>query len=56
MSTIAAGETLLAELDARQDQLLLELDALNARIEQAIADCLAWREATCAPAPLPKAA
>ncbi|MDX1944690.1 MAG: hypothetical protein SFU86_04720 [Pirellulaceae bacterium] len=37
-------QTLLAELDARQDELLAELDRLNARIEAVLRDCLAWRE------------
>jgi hypothetical protein len=43
MSNLPPGQTLLDELDARQDELLGELERLNARIEQVIADCLAWR-------------
>jgi hypothetical protein len=38
----AAG-SLLEELDARQDEVLGELDRLNARIEQVLAETLAWR-------------
>ena len=36
-------QTLLEELDARQNELLDELDRLNLRIEQVLHDCLAWR-------------
>lgn len=34
---------LLEELDARQNELLDELDRLNRRVEQVLAECLAWR-------------
>ena len=37
------GQSLLAELDARQDELLDELDALNGRIEAVIKAWNAWR-------------
>lgn len=47
--------TLLAELDARQDELLDELDRLNQRIEQALTECLAWR-GDAQPAAIPAAA
>jgi hypothetical protein len=46
------GQSLLDELDARQNALLDELDRLNARIEQAIAACASWRPAVDAPANL----
>ena len=36
--------TLIEELDARQDELLAELDALNTRIEQTLKGTLAWRQ------------
>jgi hypothetical protein len=39
----APGQSLLEELDARQDELLIELDRLNARLERVIAECSAWR-------------
>ena len=48
-------QSLLEELDARQDELLAELDKLNRRIEQAIQEITIWR----GPAieqPLPKVA
>jgi hypothetical protein len=39
----AAGLSLLEELDARQDELLDELERLNRRIEQVIAE---WTAST----------
>jgi len=35
--------SLLEELDARQDEVLDELDKLNGRIEKVIAEWSAWR-------------
>jgi hypothetical protein len=43
MSNEATGISLLAELDARQDELLDGLDALNGRIEAVIKEWSAWR-------------
>ena len=43
MSQDAPRLSLLEELDARQNELLEELDRLNGRIEQVLKDCLAWR-------------
>jgi hypothetical protein len=37
------GVSLLDELDTRQNELLDELDRLNSRIEQVIAESAAWR-------------
>jgi len=39
----AGAVSLLQELDARQDQLLDELEKLNGRIEKVIAEWGAWR-------------
>ena len=36
-------QNLLEELDARQNELLDELDNLNRRVEQVLSECLAWR-------------
>ena len=36
-------QNLLEELDARQNELLNELENLNRRVEQALSECLAWR-------------
>ena len=47
--------TLLEELDARQDELLAELDRLNLRLEQVIGQCLSERDPP-AKEPLAKAA
>ena len=47
--------TLLEELDARQDELLAELDRLNLRLEQVIGQCLSERDLP-AKGPLAKAA
>jgi hypothetical protein len=56
MTTDAPGQSLLEELDARQNELLDELDRLNARIEQAIAQCSTWRSAIEEPAKVRAAA
>jgi len=40
MSNDAPRLSLLDELDARQNELLEELDRLNQRIEQVLRDCL----------------
>ena len=37
--------SLLDELDARQNELLDELDRLNVRIERVLKDCMNWRGA-----------
>ena len=47
--------TLLEELDARQDELLAELDRLNLRLEQVIRECLSDRDPAVSE-PLAKAA
>ena len=43
MSADAPRHSLLEELDARQDELLDELDRLNNQIEQVLTACLTWR-------------
>ena len=44
MSTSPADQrTLIEELDARQDEVLAQLDELNQRIEKLVAECLADR-------------
>jgi hypothetical protein len=43
MPAASSAQTLLDELDARQDDLLRELDRLNERIERVITECWAWR-------------
>ena len=53
MTSDAPGKSLLEELDARQDDLLIELDQLNARIEHVLREVLIWRsaqESACEPA------
>jgi hypothetical protein len=42
MTNDAPRQSLLEELDTRQDELLDELDRLNEKIERALADCLRW--------------
>ena len=37
-----ATPSLLDEIDARQTELLDELERLNAQIERVLTDCLAW--------------
>lgn len=37
---VAEKRTLLEELDARQDEVLEQLDQLNARIEAVLSECL----------------
>jgi hypothetical protein len=56
MTNDAPGQSLLDELDARQNELLDELDRLNIRIEQVIAQCNSWRGTSDTPAKLPAAA
>jgi hypothetical protein len=56
MTNDAPGLSLLEELDARQNELLDELDRLNSRIEQVIVEWSAWRGALDAPEKLPVAA
>jgi hypothetical protein len=52
----AGAMTLLQQLDARQDQLLDELEKLNGQIERVIGEWSTWR-GDAAPAPaIPKAA
>lgn len=43
MTNDAPGQSLLEELDSRQSEVLDELEWLNSRIEQVIAEALAWR-------------
>ena len=43
MTNDAPGQSLLEELDLRQSEVLNELERLNGRIEQVIAETLAWR-------------
>jgi hypothetical protein len=56
MSNEAPPQSLLAELDTRQDELLDELDVLNGRIEAVIKEWSAWRAAEELPQKLPAAA
>ena len=42
MSHDASRLSLLEELDARQNELLDELDRLNHRVEKVLKDCLTW--------------
>jgi hypothetical protein len=44
MSHETSSQSLLEELDARQNELLDELDRLNERIEKVLGECLAWRD------------
>jgi hypothetical protein len=44
-----AQQSLLQELDSRQDELLHELEQLNRRIEQVLQETIAWRGSTEAP-------
>jgi hypothetical protein len=46
----------LAQLDARHEELIRRLDELNAQIETALAEFAATRSATPAPAEIRKAA
>jgi hypothetical protein len=52
----ATGLSLLEDIDARQNQLLDELDLLNLRIERLITETAAWRGTLEAPVKLPAAA
>jgi hypothetical protein len=45
MSNDVPRATLLEEIDARQEELLVELEQLNGRIERVIAEWSAWRGA-----------
>jgi hypothetical protein len=56
MTNDAPCQSLLEELDARQNELLDELDRLNNRIEQVLCETVKWRAALTAPAALPAAA
>jgi len=57
MISKAPGLSLLEELEARQDEVLDELDRLNGRIEQIIAENAAWGgDVKASPAKLPAAA
>jgi len=56
MITKAPGLSLLEELEALQDEVLEELERLDRRIEQVIAECAAWREEVEVPAKVPAAA
>jgi hypothetical protein len=56
MSSAAPASSLLAELETLQDQVLEELDRLDRRIEQVIAECAAWRGEAEATVKVPDAA
>ena len=56
MSCLAPASSLLAELEAMQDEVLEELDRLDRRIEQVIAECAVWRGDIEAPVKVPEAA
>jgi hypothetical protein len=56
MNSPAPGASLLAELEALQDEVLQELDKLDRRIEQVIAECAAWRGEAEATVKVPDAA
>ena len=51
MNPDGSRQTLLDELEARQNELLDELDRLNARVEQALREGLAWRGESCGSTP-----
>ena len=53
-TSLSEKRTLLEELDARQDEVLEQLDALNERIESLLKECLGDRSED-APAPVPTA-
>ncbi|HZN33530.1 MAG TPA: hypothetical protein VFB80_06915 [Pirellulaceae bacterium] len=55
MTNDAPRQSLLEELDSRQDELLDELDRLNERIERVLVDCVRWH-GTAAAARMPAAA
>jgi hypothetical protein len=42
MTPDSTHPSLLDEIDARQNELLDELERLNAQIERVLCDCLAW--------------
>jgi hypothetical protein len=56
MTNDAPSQSLLEELDARQNELLDELDQLNLRIEQVLNETIKWRGTLPAPAVFPAAA
>jgi len=56
MSNEAPRISLLTELDARQDELLDELDSLNGRVEAVIREWSVWRGAEEGQQKLPAAA
>lgn len=56
MTNDAPRQSLLEELDARQNELLDELDKLNARIEQVLGETLKWHSPRAPASPLPIAA
>ncbi len=41
VAAASSSQTLLEELDLRQDEVLAQLDALNLRIEQVLRECAA---------------
>lgn len=41
VAATSSSQTLLEELDLRQDEVLAQLDALNLRIEQVLRECAA---------------
>jgi len=56
MTNDAPCQSLLDELDARQNELLDELERLNTRIEQVLNETVKWRTVLPAPVALPAAA
>ena len=44
MSASISSQSLLEELDARQNEVLEQLDALNSRIERVLKECLLPKE------------
>lgn len=56
MKLAAAELSLLDQIDARQEELLAELDRLNERVERLLQDCLQTREAERAAAEEPEEA
>jgi len=43
MNTSVLQQSLLADLEARQDELILRLNDLDKQVERALADCQAYR-------------
>jgi hypothetical protein len=52
MNSDAPRQSLLEELDARQNELLDELDKLNGRIEQVLRESVHWRGEPALAAPI----